>query len=69
VQTVETLDSNEARRCRRAQYSGLPTALNLSGSAVLGLVRSVKEDRSGSAPRWIVTIIQKEEARSRSSAI
>jgi len=69
VQTVETSDSNEAQRCRRAQYSGLTTALKLSGSTVLGLVRSVKEDRSGSAPRWIVTIIPKGEARSRSSTI
>ena len=69
MQTVETSDSNEALRCRRAQYSGLPTALNLSGSTVLGLVRSVKEDRSGSVPRWIVTIIPKGEARSRSSTI
>jgi hypothetical protein len=69
VQTVEISDSNEARRFRRAQYSGFPTALNVSGSTVLGLVRSVKEDRSGSAPRWIVTIIAKGEARSRSSAI
>lgn len=59
MQIVEMSDSNEGRRCRRAQYSGLPTALNLSGSTVLGLFRSVKEDRSGSAPRWIVTIIPK----------
>jgi hypothetical protein len=69
VQTVETSDSNEAQRCRRAQYSGLPTTVNLNGPTVLGLVRSVKEDRSGSAPRWFVTIIPKGEARSRSSAI
>jgi hypothetical protein len=67
--TVETSDSNVAQRCRRAQYTGLPTTLNLSGSTVLGLVQSVKEDRSGSGPRWIVTIIPKGEARSRSSAI
>jgi hypothetical protein len=69
MQTVETSNSNEAQRCRRAQYSGLPTTLNLSGSTVLGIVRSVKEDRSGSAPKWFVTIIPKGEARSRSSAI
>jgi hypothetical protein len=69
MQTVETSDSIEAQRCRRAQYSGQPTALNLCGSTILGLVRSVKEDRSGGAPRWIVTIIPKGEARSRSSAI
>jgi hypothetical protein len=41
----------------------------LSGSKLLGFVQSVKEDRSGSAPRWIVTVISKEEARSRSSTI
>jgi hypothetical protein len=41
----------------------------LSGSRLLGFVQSVREDRSGGAPRWIVTIIPKEEARSRSSTI
>jgi hypothetical protein len=69
VQTVETSDSIEVQRCRRAQYTGHPKALTLSGSKISGFVQSVKEERSWGAPRWIVTIIVKREARSRSSAI
>jgi hypothetical protein len=57
MQMIETKDPVEAQRCRRAQYSGCPTKVTLSGSTVLGLVRSVKEE---SGPRWIVTIIPKE---------
>ena len=56
MQTVETSDSIEAQRCRRAQYSGRPKALTLSGSKLLGFVQSVKEDRSGGAPRWIAIL-------------
>jgi hypothetical protein len=65
MQKIATSDSIEAQRCRRAQYSGQPTALTLSGSKISGFVQSVKEDRSGEAPRWIVTIIPKRETRLR----
>jgi hypothetical protein len=51
---IETRDPREARRCRRAQYSGYPAEVIVSGSTILGVVRSVQEE---SGPRWIVTII------------
>jgi len=57
MQVIETNDPVEAQRCRRAQYTGRPTAVTLGGSKFLGLVRSVKEEVG---PRWIVTIIPKE---------
>jgi hypothetical protein len=31
--------------------------LSLNGSKILGMVRSVQEDRSRSLQRWIVTIV------------
>jgi hypothetical protein len=51
---IETRDHHEARRCRRAQYSGYPAEVIVSGSTILGVVRSVQEEPG---PRWIVTII------------
>jgi hypothetical protein len=53
VQMFETRDAREAKRCRRAQYSGYPTEITVSGSRVLGIVRAVKEEKG---PLWIVTI-------------
>src|SRR5258706_6282339 len=57
MQTVETTSSVEARRCRRAQYCGRTAELSLNGSKILGMVRSVQEDRSSIPQRWIVTIV------------
>jgi hypothetical protein len=57
--TFETMDSSEAQRCRRAQYSGLISTVALAGSTVTGLVRSVAEDHSRSPKTWIVTIVPK----------
>jgi uncharacterized protein involved in exopolysaccharide biosynthesis len=56
AQTIETSEPFEARRCRLAQYSGLPTKLTLNGSKYLGTVLAVKEVRSEEAKRWIVRI-------------
>src|SRR5258706_14959166 len=57
MQTVETTSSVEARRCRRAQYCGRTAELSLNGSKILGMVRSVQEDRFSIPQRWIVTIV------------
>jgi hypothetical protein len=56
MQTFETTDALDARRCRYAQYSGLPKALLLCGSTVTGMVRSVEEDASCSPKKWIIKI-------------
>ena len=61
MQTVETTNPVEARRCRSAQYRGQPAELSLNGSRFFGMVWSVQEDRSGSPRRWIVTIVPKVE--------
>jgi hypothetical protein len=57
VQTIETTDPKEARRCRYAQYRGEKATLTFMGSTVTGVVRSVMEDRSSSPTRWIVTVL------------
>jgi hypothetical protein len=58
VHIIETRDPHEAQRCRRAQYSGLPSTTTLNGSAVRGVVLSVKAEPDA---RWIVTVIPKEQ--------
>ena len=55
--TLETNDPREAQRCRRAQYIGHPAEVTISGSKILGVVRSVKQDPG---PLWVVTIIPTE---------
>ena len=63
IQTIETSDPNEAKRCRFAQFYGRIESVTSDEMSVTGLVRSVKEDRSASTARWIITIIpQKERA-------
>jgi hypothetical protein len=59
MQTIETTDPKEARRCRYAQHRGEKATLTLMGSTITGLVHSVMEDRSNSPTRWIVTIVAK----------
>ncbi|HEY0331307.1 MAG TPA: hypothetical protein VGC77_19670 [Rhodopseudomonas sp.] len=57
MQTLETTDLKEARRCRIAQFSGRSATLSLGGKSVTGLVRAVREDKSSAVPRWLVTIV------------
>ena len=57
LQMFETTDVKEARRSRIAQFSGRSATLKVGGSSVTGIVRAVKEDKSGETPRWIVTVI------------
>jgi hypothetical protein len=59
VHTIETTDPSEARRCRYAQFGGRPTTVNVLGSAVTGLVRSVQEDRSTTPTRWTIIVLAK----------
>lgn len=57
MQTLELANPVEARRCRFAQYRGVPAELTLNGSRFFGMVRSIHEDRSTSPSRWIVTVV------------
>jgi hypothetical protein len=59
VQTIETAELAEARRCRFAQFRGMPATLHVGGITVRGLVRSVMELKTSPTPRWAVTIISK----------
>jgi hypothetical protein len=59
VHTIETTDPSEARRCRYAQFGGRAATLNVQGSSVTGLVRSVKEDRSTTPTRWTIIVVSK----------
>jgi hypothetical protein len=60
MQTIEITNPIEARRCRYAQYRGEKATLTLNGSPVTGMVRAVKEDKSGTLTRWTVTVIPKQ---------
>ncbi|RJF74204.1 hypothetical protein D4Q52_12985 [Rhodopseudomonas palustris] len=62
TQTLETTDVKEARRSRIAQFSGRAATIKIGGSSITGIVRAVKEDKSGNAPRWLVTVIEKPKA-------
>jgi hypothetical protein len=57
MQTIETSNAKEARRCRFAQFSGRSATLVLSGAKVSGVVWSVKPDSAKAPSRWTVTII------------
>jgi hypothetical protein len=59
MHTIETTDPSEARRCRYAQFGGRTATLTVHGSAITGLVRSVKEDRSKTPTRWTIIVIAK----------
>jgi hypothetical protein len=56
MQIIEITNPIEARRCRYAQYRGEKARLMLNGLQVTGMVRAVKEDRSSTPTRWIVTV-------------
>ncbi|MDB5517383.1 MAG: hypothetical protein JWQ17_4141 [Tardiphaga sp.] len=59
MHTIETTDPREARRCRYAQFGGRAMTLNVRGSDITGLVRSVKEDRSATPTRWTIIVVAK----------
>ena len=57
MQTLETTDLKEARRCRIAQFSGMRKTLKVGETSITGLVRSVREDSSRAELTWIVTVL------------
>ncbi len=57
MQTLETTDLKEARRCRIAQFSGMPKTLKIGETSVTGFVRSVREEKSGDEPTWIIAVL------------
>jgi len=60
MQTIEITDPKEARRCRYAQFRGEKVTVILNGLRVTGMVRSVKEHKSGNPARWTVTVVPKQ---------
>jgi hypothetical protein len=60
MQTIEITDPKEARRCRYAQYRGEKATLMLNGLSVTGMVRSVKEDKSSTPMRWIISVVSRQ---------
>jgi len=59
MQTFETTESIDARRCRYAQFGGRQASLTLCGVTVTGIVHSVMEDASSKPKRWIIKIASK----------
>ena len=57
MQTLETTDLKEARRCRIAQFSGTSKTLKVGETSVTGFVRSVREVKSGNQPSWLITVV------------
>jgi hypothetical protein len=55
--TLETTDLKEVKRCRIAQFNGTSRTLNVGETFVTGIVRSIREDKSGTRPAWIITIL------------
>ena len=56
MQTIETTNASEVRRCRFAQYRGL-TTLILNEEPVTGMIRADKEDTSRTPTRWTVKVV------------
>jgi hypothetical protein len=56
MQVFETTDSEDARRCRYAQYSGHSKTVTVCGSTITGLVRSVMEVATCTPTKWIIKI-------------
>ncbi len=63
VQTFHTSDFVEARGCRRAQFTGRISTVQVSGTAVTGLVHSVEEDPFMSPAQWTIKIVPKDLPR------
>jgi hypothetical protein len=57
MQTFQTTDLKVVTRCRYAQYRGLKATLRVEGVVVMGLVRSLREDKSSNPVRWIITLV------------
>jgi hypothetical protein len=64
MQTIEITNPQEARRCRYAQYRGQKARLILNGVPVTGMIRAVKEDKSSTPMRWVVTVTRRDQSRS-----
>ena len=62
MQTLETTDLKEVRRCRIAQFSGTSRTLKVGETSVTGFVRSVREDSSRAQSTWIITVLQRKVA-------
>jgi hypothetical protein len=58
--TFETADQKEVRRFRIAQFNGRTATVRSDGTAVTGLVRSIVENKSGTPPAWVITLIPNE---------
>jgi hypothetical protein len=56
MQTFETTDALDARRCRYAQYAGHPKTVTVCGSTITGMVRSVMEVAACTPTKWIIKI-------------
>ena len=67
MQTFETTQPTEARRCRAAQFRGIPTRMSLSGVSVTGLVHSIREDALSEPKKWIIKIVLPKDCRRRAS--
>jgi len=55
--TFETVDQNEVRRFRIAQFNGRTATFRSNGSTVTGMVRSIVENKTTNPPVWVVTLI------------
>lgn len=60
MQTFQTFDVIEARRCRRAQFGGRISTMQVNGASVTGLVHSVVEDPDSAPAQWTIKIVPKE---------
>jgi hypothetical protein len=60
MQVLYTNDPNEARICRRVQFSGAITAVSVGAVVATGIVHSVMEETSNEPKRWTIKIIPKE---------
>jgi hypothetical protein len=56
MQTFETTDALDARRCRYAQYAGHVKTVRVCGSTITGIVHSVMEDPTREPTKWIIKI-------------
>ena len=58
--TFQTSDQKEVRRFRMAQFNGRTVTARSAGSAVIGHVRSIVENKSSAPAAWTITIIPEE---------
>ena len=60
LQTFQTSDLVEARRCRRAQFAGRISTVQVSGASVTGFVHSVLEEPFIAPAQWTIKIVPKD---------